>query len=446
MGEVDLYPVTTSVDGPDMFLVRDVSDNGVIAAGKMKQVSAADLGTSIGGAGGSSAGTTPQYPVVMAPVKWALVNYDAGRAGLGTNYTYANGTAGVGATITATVNGVLAADSGSPAVNDRVLILDPYAWGTGDPPHADGIYTVTSVGSVSTPYVLTRATDCNTAATLGRYWAVAITAGTVFGGGWAAVQAISDVTGVQTFVVGTTFLGFSLAAASAFSAGGWNSAAGNSSVVLGSQGTATGPNSVVLGNTASAAALFATAIGAYSNAIGQASVTVGYQSNALGADSVSLGAFSNAYENGMISKASNYNNNKGDAQSCEWYPCQTTTNATPIALVGPFNQVLHFRDLGGGADYGKTMLFKATIVARRTDTPGTDSAWTMQGVLRGNGSSAYSWIGGSAPTATLVAQDSGASTWGIAVSVSGNALTLTATGQAGKTIDWTAKVETVEAA
>src|SRR5437016_12258585 len=90
-------------------------------------------------------GVTPAFPVLLAPVKWALANTDTG---IGqkplTNYTYANGAAGVGATVTHTVNGTLAIDGGSPAVGDRVLVSDPYASGTGAPPHPDGIYTVTN--------------------------------------------------------------------------------------------------------------------------------------------------------------------------------------------------------------------------------------------------------------------------------------------------------------
>jgi prepilin-type N-terminal cleavage/methylation domain-containing protein len=75
--------------------------------------------------------------------------------------TYANGTAGVGATLTESANGVLAAiDAYTPVVGDRVLVANQAS------NFQNGIYTVTSVGSAGTPWVLTRATDADTTAKL----------------------------------------------------------------------------------------------------------------------------------------------------------------------------------------------------------------------------------------------------------------------------------------
>ncbi len=79
--------------------------------------------------------------------------------------TYANGTAGVGATLTATANGALPSIDGvSLSVGNRLWVWD-YTGANG----ADlkyGIYTVTSLGSAGAPWVLTRATDADTAAEL----------------------------------------------------------------------------------------------------------------------------------------------------------------------------------------------------------------------------------------------------------------------------------------
>jgi len=66
--------------------------------------------------------------------------------------TYNNGTAGVGATLTATSNGALSLDGISPVVNDRVLVKNQTT------ASENGIYTVTTVGDGSTAFVLTRAT------------------------------------------------------------------------------------------------------------------------------------------------------------------------------------------------------------------------------------------------------------------------------------------------
>lgn len=70
-------------------------------------------------------------------------------------YTYNNGASGIGATITASANGALSIDGGSPAVGDRVLIKNE----TGANQPYNGIYVVTNAGSASAAFVLTRATD-----------------------------------------------------------------------------------------------------------------------------------------------------------------------------------------------------------------------------------------------------------------------------------------------
>lgn len=68
--------------------------------------------------------------------------------------TYANGTSGVGATLTGTSNAALGSIDGvTPVLALRVLVKNEAA------PANNGIYTVTQVGDVTHPYILTRATD-----------------------------------------------------------------------------------------------------------------------------------------------------------------------------------------------------------------------------------------------------------------------------------------------
>jgi hypothetical protein len=75
--------------------------------------------------------------------------------------TYANGSSGVGATLTGNANGALAAVDGVTLVaNDRVLV-DQEATGS-----HNGIYKLTQVGDGSHPYILTRVTDADEAAEL----------------------------------------------------------------------------------------------------------------------------------------------------------------------------------------------------------------------------------------------------------------------------------------
>lgn len=72
--------------------------------------------------------------------------------------TYSNGASGVGATLTASANGTLTIDGFGPVtVGQRLLIKDQT---TG---LQNGIYSVTDAGSAGTPWILTRATDFNTA-------------------------------------------------------------------------------------------------------------------------------------------------------------------------------------------------------------------------------------------------------------------------------------------
>lgn len=72
------------------------------------------------------------------------------------NATYNNGTAGVGATLTnAGTQAALVIDGVTVNVNDRVLVYQQTTQ------TQNGIYTVTNVGSGSTNWVLTRATDAD---------------------------------------------------------------------------------------------------------------------------------------------------------------------------------------------------------------------------------------------------------------------------------------------
>ena len=77
------------------------------------------------------------------------------------SYTYNNGTAGVGATITASANGALVVDGQTiSTVGTRVLVKNETA---GNAPY-NGIYTLTTAGDGSTAFVLTRSLDMNVAA------------------------------------------------------------------------------------------------------------------------------------------------------------------------------------------------------------------------------------------------------------------------------------------
>jgi hypothetical protein len=76
-------------------------------------------------------------------------------------YTYNNGTSGVGATLTANANGALSIDGVAVVAGNRVLIKNES--GAAEAYH--GVYVVTQTGSGAAVYILTRATDFDTAGT-----------------------------------------------------------------------------------------------------------------------------------------------------------------------------------------------------------------------------------------------------------------------------------------
>ena len=93
-------------------------------------------------------------------VKQALDIKDSVRVASQSNIsgTYNNGTSGVGATLTAGSNGAVSIDSVSLTSGDRVLVKSQ------TDASENGIYSVTTVGDGSNPFVLTRTTDADSSA------------------------------------------------------------------------------------------------------------------------------------------------------------------------------------------------------------------------------------------------------------------------------------------
>lgn len=112
-------------------------------------------------------------------------------------FTYDNGTSGVGSTITANANGALEAVGGdNPSTGQRVVLLN-----TGGTIEA-GIFDVTEAGDGSTPFVLTRSTDCDTPAKIIQGATVAIKNGTRFGSTFVTITSPSNpVVGVDNIVI-----------------------------------------------------------------------------------------------------------------------------------------------------------------------------------------------------------------------------------------------------
>lgn len=116
--------------------------------------------------------------------------------------TYANGSAGVGATLTATANAALSVDGVAVAVADRILVKNQATLAQ------NGAYVVTATGSGAAHFVLTRATDYDQASTeVVQGSAFPITAGATL-----AATAWVLITG-GTITIGTTSLQFEALAA-----------------------------------------------------------------------------------------------------------------------------------------------------------------------------------------------------------------------------------------
>jgi hypothetical protein len=105
------------------------------------------------------------------------------------NATYSNGTAGVGATLTnAGTQAAFQTDGTSPALNARILVKDQSTT------FQNGIYTLTTVGSGSTNWVLTRATDFDTAAEIAGGDFTFVDAGaTLANTGWVQIDEVTTV-------------------------------------------------------------------------------------------------------------------------------------------------------------------------------------------------------------------------------------------------------------
>jgi hypothetical protein len=111
--------------------------------------------------------------------------------------TYANGSEGVGATLTATASGALAAQDGiTLSQGQRLLVKNEAA------PANNGVYVVTQLGSSGTPYILTRAFDANSPATLAALLVFVESGTTLAGDTFVLPLAVSSIT------VGTTALEF----------------------------------------------------------------------------------------------------------------------------------------------------------------------------------------------------------------------------------------------
>jgi hypothetical protein len=217
--------------------------------------------------------------------------------------TYNNGASGVGATLTATANGALSVDGVAVVVGNRILVKNQVAAAN------NGVYDVTQTGSAGAPYILTRATDFDSAGSgvdqidAGDFFL--ITAGATLANTSWVQQTPLPIT------VGTTAIVFSqFAAPITYSAGTGLTLAGtvfsvtSTGVTAASYGTASSVPTLAINaqgqvtsasNTSIAIAASQVTSGTFSNAfLANSAVTVNGTSISLGASGTITAANPNA--------------------------------------------------------------------------------------------------------------------------------------------------------
>lgn len=144
-------------------------------------------------------GTTKKYTrssefnFYMEAVGFSTLTAVRGATTASLTVVYDTGVLGVGATLTnAATQAALILDGVILAVDDRVLVKDQAA------ASQNGIYTVTDIGTISTNWIMTRATDYDEAVDIVQYAVVLINEGALNAG------ILRQETGAGPFTIGTT--------------------------------------------------------------------------------------------------------------------------------------------------------------------------------------------------------------------------------------------------
>ena len=302
-------------------------------------------------------------------------------------YTYNNGTAGVGATITANANGALSIDGSTPTAGDRVLVKNETS--TNAP--YNGIYTVTTVGSAGAAFVLTRSTDFNQAAEIPSAFTFVEFGSTNADTGWVCttnapvVMGTTDITFVQFSGAGSytanTSAGLSLIGTqfnakvdnitTAFDGGGNISVKVSANLTTPNIGDATGTSLSVTGNVTSGNLITGGLISATGTITSTANVTGG---NITTAGQMSAGANitgANLLTGGIVSATGNLETGANLVAS----GYATVTGNITGANLNTAGQVVSTGNItGGNLVTGGTASVTGTITGGNLVTGGTASA------------------------------------------------------------------------
>lgn len=173
---------TGTSQGTDLFPATDTTDTTSSSSGTTKKYTLAEIYNWMLQAQGLTV-----YDAVLVATTGALTA------------TYDNGTDGVGATLTnSTTQSALVIDDVTMVVGDRVLV-----WQQTDSTE-NGIYAVTDIGSSSTNWIMTRATDYDEPDEIVQYGVMLVNQGDTY------ASKLFQETGEGPFTIGSTAITFAL--------------------------------------------------------------------------------------------------------------------------------------------------------------------------------------------------------------------------------------------
>jgi len=302
--------------------------------------------------------------------------------------TYNNGSSGVGATLTAISNGALLVDSSTIYSGNRILVKNQSSQ------LQNGIYTVTQVGTVSTPFILTRATDYNTPGTT--YLNVDAGDFTLVLNGATNANTSWVQTTLQPITIGTTSIVFVQfgAGSAVYSAGTGLSLSGTNQFSITNSG-------VTSGTYGSASAVPQLSVNAQGQVTGASNVNI-----AISASQVTSGTLPIAQGGTGQTTAANAINALLPSQTSNSGKFLTTDGSNVSWDTGRLGTVQSVSVVSANGLAG--------TVANPTSTPAITLSTTVTGLLKGNGtaiSAATSNTDYQAPITLTTTGTSGAATF-----------------------------------
>lgn len=176
-----ILELSSTIDAPGTFTIQSsTAVDSIINDGTMATATNSNLSTSTAIKTYVDSIASGGFTVILTCLLGTTANFTA---------TYANGAAGVGATLTnADTQVALTIDGVLTQVADRILVKDQ----TNE--EENGVYTVTTVGDGTTNWVMTRATDYDTAAEIIPGTLVPVSDGTANGGSiWLETATVVTV-------------------------------------------------------------------------------------------------------------------------------------------------------------------------------------------------------------------------------------------------------------